>query len=83
MASDSLRAVLKTDAGARNLIYISSLSMAYAITSVSHYGTQNVGDAVCMSAVTSGYRCGTITFANFQGGVARQIDNKVKTVTHL
>jgi len=83
MASDSLRATLKTDSGSRNLVYINSSSMAYAITSVSHYTSQHVGDAVCMSTVVSGYRCGTITFEDFQSPVIREIDGKVKTVTHL
>ena len=70
--SEGLRAPLKTDAGARNLVYISSVNTAYAITAIEHTADQDVGDGVAMSGISSSYVSGTIgavdLLANVCGG---------------
>ena len=75
--SESMRAPLKTDAGARNLVYISSANMSYAITSKESTGTQDVGDGVAMSGIGSSYVSGTIAAVNLQRTVCRDSTCKV------
>ncbi len=84
IASDSLRAPLKSQTGARNVIYSNDVSMAYPITAVEHYQDQDVGDGVCMSGASSnpGYKCGTIKYIDFQQPVVGPA-GQTKTVTHL
>ncbi|HET7691184.1 MAG TPA: S1 family peptidase [Nocardioidaceae bacterium] len=81
--TDVLSAPLKTDAGARNLIYINSVSTAYAITSIKTAASQAPGDSVCISAVTSGYRCGTIEVEGASLTYPRLSDGKSQTFTSL
>lgn len=76
--SESMRAPLKTDAGARNLVYISSANMAYAITSKESTGTQDVGDGIAMSGIGSSYVSGTVVAVDLQRTVCR--DTTCKTI---
>jgi hypothetical protein len=81
--TDVLSAPLKADSGARNLIYISSVSTSYAITSIRTAAVQQPGDSVCISAVTSGYKCGTIELEHGVLTYPRIPDNQSQTFTEL
>jgi hypothetical protein len=61
--AEAMRAPLKTDLGARNLVFISSQNLAYPITSKEATIDQEVGDGVAMSGLASLYVSGTIVTA--------------------
>jgi hypothetical protein len=84
-ASESLSAPLKADTGARNLIYISEQSPAYAITSTRSGFDQRVGDSVCMSGAMSapGYRCGVIELEGIFATLIRRADGKAQNFSAL
>lgn len=86
---DAMSAPLKSDTGARNLIFISPQSTGYAITSTKSGFDQRVGDIACMSGAASGanggvgYKCGKITQEGVTATYARPIDGKSQTMTAL
>lgn len=51
--SDSMRAPLKADSGARNLILRSGTALAYSITSYEPTGQQTVGEGILMAGYPS------------------------------
>jgi hypothetical protein len=86
---DALSVPLKTDAGARNLIFINPQSTAYAITSTKSGASQRVGDLVCMSGAASGanggvgFKCGKILDEGVTATYKREVDGKFQTMTAL
>lgn len=77
--SESMRAPLQVDAGARNLVYISNGNMAYAITASAAAGDQQVGVGIAQSGRSSLYVEGTIQAINLLASVCR-FDGKCYTV---
>ncbi|MDH4283121.1 MAG: S1 family peptidase [Myxococcales bacterium] len=69
--SESMRAPLQVDAGARNLVYISSGNMAYPITSKASTSTQTVGVGIAISGRSSLYIEGTIQAVDLLASVCR------------
>jgi hypothetical protein len=69
-----MRAPLKSDAGARNLVYISSANMAFAITGKIETSDQTVGVGIALSGITSLYVSGTIQATDILASVCRGAD---------
>lgn len=80
--AESMRAPLLGDAGARNLIYISSANMAYPITGKEATASQDQGDGVAMSGVTSLYVSGTIVAVDLLRTLCRAAGDCVNVVVN-
>jgi len=67
-----------------NTIYVSSTETARSITALQPYVVQAVGNTVCFSGYTNGWRCGTIEQKDIDAVLTRDlVDNKTQHVYQM
>lgn len=81
--SDSFRAPILATTGALNTIFRSSAYPSWSITSYRTHSTTVVGDYVCFSGLTSGYRCGSILQMGIYGDLVHLHTGAIRRVTDM